>query len=365
MSLGNESPSLPETGASRLCASPRAAGFTMVELAVTAACLALLASALLAVPRTLQNWSRHGGCLNHLRSLGAAAQSFASEHDGRLQLAADQLGVDIADPNRELFAYGGGELLAWPVVLAQSAGLGYEYNWDWGVRANSFAQALERQAFMADDFSIATCPADTVKTSTPYFPRGSGLHGNGDPDYPVAPTVSTAYWGRLSYAVNEDIVGIESQDGPAWPACWRTVACADDWCECLGGYAYGPSSPCFGDHGSRLRGRLDDVYEPESVALFVEAGPNNGADLDPPGIAADYANLIPSIYAHGPGLADAQQQHPARIPTNRHPGGRINVLFADFHARPVHPIEYDADSGLPSTYRPRVRVSPYDPHGMF
>jgi prepilin-type processing-associated H-X9-DG protein len=67
-----------------------------------------------------------------------------------------------------------------------------------------------------------------------------------------------------------------------------------------------------------------------------------------------------SAQAFGPYLGDFQQFHSARMPTTRHPKGALNVLFADMHGRTVRPVEYGTN-GLPETYAPRVRVSPYQP----
>jgi prepilin-type processing-associated H-X9-DG protein len=49
------------------------------------------------------------------------------------------------------------------------------------------------------------------------------------------------------------------------------------------------------------------------------------------------------------------------MPRTRHPKGAINVLFADMHGETVRPIKWDDQTGLPTEYAPRVRVSPYRP----
>ena len=80
----------------------------------------------------------------------------------------------------------------------------------------------------------------------------------------------------------------------------------------------------------------------------------------------EFANLVISESAAGPYLGDSQQQFPSRIPTNRHPKGRLNVAFADMHGQTVRPVEFGNDNFynrvLPSRYAPRVRVSPYQAH---
>jgi prepilin-type processing-associated H-X9-DG protein len=75
-----------------------------------------------------------------------------------------------------------------------------------------------------------------------------------------------------------------------------------------------------------------------------------------------FANLIISAQADGPYLADFQQRHNARMPSKRHAGGRINVLYADMHGGTAKPVKFNPENRLPTEYAPRVRVSPYQPH---
>ncbi|MEZ6083365.1 MAG: hypothetical protein R3E58_05300 [Phycisphaerae bacterium] len=67
------------------------------------------------------------------------------------------------------------------------------------------------------------CPADRVKIATPFYPNGTSIKGTGDPADPVTAGGGTKYWGLLSYAINEDIVGIEAQkkNNQPWPAVWK------------------------------------------------------------------------------------------------------------------------------------------------
>jgi prepilin-type processing-associated H-X9-DG protein len=314
-------------------------------------------------------------CLAHMRGLGQAASTFATDHENRVQLSASEGNVDAADKTRQKFAYGSGnELLAWPVAFAQASGIRYRNNWDWGVRAVDFEEATAKRDRISDDYEAVVCPSDKAKISSPFFPRsepsvyGSGLRGAGDPLNPTPPANRMAYWGRLSYGINEDIAGADGADRDYWPSCWRAARGSSGWLECIGGERYGPSDPCFGSTGLRLRGALDRVYDPATVGLVFETGPEDADQAATMAAFDEFANLLTSASADGPYLGYIQQQYPSRIPTNRHPKGRLNVLFADTHGETVRAVEFSDDNYLnrmlPARYSPRPRVSPYNTRGV-
>lgn len=351
--------------------------FTLIELLVVVSIIALLLSILLPSLRNAREQAKLIKCLAHMRGVGQAAMSFAMDHDGRVQLAASSWNTAVADPGRQRFAYGsGGELLAWPTALGQSIAKGYKNNWDWGVRATSFPEAKSRQTFVNGDLDIMTCPSDPVILCSAYFPRYQGLIGSGDPRIPLTPGDGMAYWGRLSYAINEDVAGSDGADEvDRWPSCWRVVRgikAGTDWKECRGGEFYGPSDDCFAGPGARLRGELSKIYGPSKVGLFFETGPESVDQANDGNFAKQFAALINSTEQtpgwNGPYLGNSQQSHPWRIPTNRHSKGRLNVTFADGHGETVRAVAYDYNNvvnrKLPSRYAPRVRVSPYNPHGF-
>ncbi|MHC4234495.1 MAG: hypothetical protein ACYSUQ_05215 [Planctomycetota bacterium] len=163
--------------------------------------------------------------------------------------------------------------------------------------------------------------------------------------------------------INEDIADVDG-----WtPACWTAAPSSSGWVECRGAYNYPPAHPCGRNRlGHRLRGNLDRVYDPSTVGLIFETGPESETQYTSMHAFDEFANLVISESASGPYLGDSQQQFPSRIPTNRHPKGRLNVAFADMHGQTVRPVEFDNDNFynrvLPSSYAPRVRVSPYQAH---
>ncbi|MBU0717683.1 MAG: prepilin-type N-terminal cleavage/methylation domain-containing protein [Planctomycetes bacterium] len=357
--------------------------FTLVELLVVVSIIALLISILLPSLRKAREQAKAVKCLGHMRGMGQVAIVFANDHDSRVQLAASAGNVKAADSGRQRYAYGfGGELLSWPVALAQVTATGYTNNWDWGVRASKYEEAKAAVEFVDQGLDMFTCPGDFVTLSSAFFPRhqtmyGEGLVGDGDPKNPRSPAEKMSYWGRLSYGINEDIAGGDGADIDFWPSCWRAVEAHEGgWKECYGGIKDGPQSECFrSSTGHRLRGELDKVFGPSEVGLFFETGPESEDQAMSLMYGDQYANLVNSTALSsalktlsGPYLGDAQQSHPWRIPTNRHPDGRINVTFADGHGEAVravgHAYNGDVKRMLPNEYAPRVRVSPYNPHGL-
>ena len=346
--------------------------FTLIELLVVVAIIALLISILLPSLSAARDRAKSVVCLSNIRSLGQMVHTISSEHNSLFQIVATPNGLAQADPTGTKYMYGsGGELLAWPVAMASMYGSSISNNWDWGVRAER-DDALDKMDQMSTEFMEAVCPADQVQVATPFFPRGQALIG---PDPSGTAGSSVSYWGRLSYGLNEDIAGVEDGNTERWPACWRSAEQGTDCIECIGGNLYGPSSPCFSAEGMRLRGRLDKVFEPSTVALLVDAGVNNDAEPGETSGTADDANLInswqvsaPSADAEGPYLGNCLQYMGPRIPTNRHPDGSVNVLYADCHGGTVTPLDgWTVPSGnrpaLPKRYTPRVRVSPYSDCG--
>lgn len=347
---------------------PASRGFTLIELLVVVSIIALLISILLPSLRTAREQAKLVRCATNQRGMGQAGFTFAEDHRGRFQLVSNSVGVNKADSDRKRFEYTptDRELLSWPVAIAQAAGFDWEHNWQWGARADDPDEALARQQLMSDEFELATCPADVVLAATPFYPRGDGpgmLSGPGDPSTSQDDNVSggTAYWGRLSFAINEDLAGAEVQGNiGAVGRYWRDPAGNQRW-------AVGELHP---QAGERLRGNLDRVYDPGTVLLMVDAGPNDLAEMRAGQHSASsntgFANLITSAKCiKGPLLADFQWQWVNRIPQKRHPGGRVSVIFADFHGELVQPGGFRhnniAQRQMPTTYSTRIRVSPYPP----
>ena len=292
-------------------------------------------------------------CLAHERGLAQSGAGFAADHNNRFQIATNGGGLDAVDPDRQRFAYDDkGELLAWPVALAKAAGIEIKHNWEWGIRRQDIASALKDKSKIPNNFELAVCPADRVQISTPFWPMGDDLKGTGDPDDPQPAGGSSGYYGYLSLGINEDIVGATTRGKPP---VWKD------------GYV----GEVDNEAGQRLEGNLDRVFDPGTVLLMVDAGPNtvdealNGQQYSTTGNQQGwgYANLITSAQASGPALQHFAYKWFQRIPTKRHPKGAVNVVFADFHAATIKPTgwrphrTYQKD--VPAAYNQNVRISPY------
>ena len=349
----------------------RRRGFTLIELLVVVAIIALLISILLPSLSRAREQARLVACLAHMRGAGQLVHLFVNDHDGRMQLTADAAGQRHVDSGKNKYVYGdNGEILGWPAALAQANGLPIRNNWDWGVRANGYYYAKERESLISKEFDILRCPSDRAGISTPYYPRGEdgGLPGDGNPKDDHAqdnsPSDDTSYWGYMSFAINEDVTGTEYSGLFSWGSCWRSVQDDNgDWEGCVGGERYGPSSPCFGRNGFRLKGELDKVASAGTVLLMVDAGPDDDEIPAPGNSEWDWVNLITTWGADGPYLGDAGAFHGKRVPLKRHTGGSVNVMYCDGHGATTK-LKETREAGASRRltgirYAPRVRVSPY------
>lgn len=342
----------------------------MVELLVVVSIIALLISILLPSLRQAREQAKLVKCMAHERGMAQGALVFSSDFGGRMQLVTNGVGVDQADPGKTKFAYGSdGELLSWPAAIAKASGMSVTANWQWGVRADDTTQARARREHMSQEFENFVCPGDKVQMSTTFYPRGTGtgmLAGPGDPKISIDDAIggNTSYWGRLSYGINEDIVGARIQSTGSPPV----SRFARNPINGALGWAKGEVSGLAGD---RLEGRLERIFDPSTVLLMTDAGPNSETELTPGSVSltrGGFANLIISAQTDQPGdLGRFNAYWAPRIPWKRHPKGAVGVVYADFHADTVRPTRWAmstiVNQQIPVEYSGNVRVSPYSTSG--
>lgn len=326
-------------------------GFTLIEVLVVVAIIALLISILVPSLTAARDQARSAKCLANMRDMAMGVQTFAQTHKNRFQLVTGA-GANLnpyaangpkADLTRSLYAYESGglpmaaqgpALLAWPVVLLREAGMRQlKKNDDWGVRAASRSAALNSSERLRQ-FELLECPSDKLRMATPVYPWPHGVSdGSGD-----------KWYGTLSYAINEDIVGDDRVFPDSEGACFKD------------GVVNG---------GQRLQGMLDKIVRPSEVLMFVDGGTDTlesdaGVEDNQPW------NLVLSKDAQGPLLEYMTQTFPNRLPDQRHRGGSLNVTYADGHGGFVNREDKpNSAQGLPKlVYSPKVRISPYNSGGF-
>ena len=369
----------------------RFSGFTLVELLVVIGIIALLISILLPSLARAREQSRMTKCLSNQREIGKGAATFQNDHKDRLQLVAShamgggttpQSAIDRVDPTRTIFEYydypdieyegalddlKNKELVIWPVAYGEAASFNFgKKNWKWGARADSYDgtnPALEvQESIEKRAYNLGICPSDKIKLGSPGWPDpgavGDGtfsatLTAPGDLEAdPAADAALGHYYGELSFAMNEDIVGAETPgpNGEILPSCFKG-----------GGINAIGDEDCFGGDdcaGRRLAGDLDKVFSPSNTLFTVDAGADRGPNvnsaqrimlvnsddfvMNPDGIdgllsspVSIRANLGTFTYAHRIDMPDAKT---LVLPERRHSDGRLNVLFADYHGAALVPV---------------------------
>ncbi len=318
--------------------------FTLIEVLVVVAIIALLISILLPSLAQARDLARSAKCLANMRDMATGANTFANSHKNRLQLVTgDAANPDPygptgpnADPNRSIYQYESnrapgtqaGALVCWPATLLREAGnRSLTNNAAWGMETTA-ATAYTLKSDIRK-FDLMMCPSDKQNIASPAWPLTP------------AKKKSLRWYGYLSYGINEDLAG-DTTDASV--PVWNTGAKG--------------ASPGGGD---RLLGKLDRIVRPSEVLLFLDMGPDT-----PPASAGDtILNTIMTKEARGPLLEFAEARW-GRLPVQRHRGGSLNVTHADGHGSFVKRVTNRTYSvGQTGQYLPdfaylaKTRVSPY------
>lgn len=381
----------------------RRPAFTLVELLVVVGIIALLIAILLPSLQRAREQARMTSCLSNQREAGKNAATFANDHRNRLQIVAHQDAIDRADAGRTIYAYysypsstysnalqspRSREPLLWTVAYAETAGISFEKkNWRWGARADSYADLLTDKlgAMETGKLEWVTCPSDKQRHGTPGYPDSSDigpdgggfeLTGASDNDG-TANSPARFYYGELSFAMNQDIVGADrplNDDDPAIPGCFRgggTGVLTDDH---IGGEEM--------TAGERLKGDIDKVFQPSNTLLMVDGGDDVGPDygqstnsthnrimlVNSDNFLADETTAVPNgpVRAELGSFVRNHFEGDQILPLDRHSDGRLNVLRADYSGESIAPVAFDEQNQgnsvrkIPRKYAPLVWVTPYD-----
>lgn len=294
------------------------AGFTLIEVLVVVAIIALLVAILLPSLSLAREQARRVVCLANMSNLPKAALSFSMEHKGYLQLIGREDEWTVIDSGLTKYAYQAGcfgqttaQLKAWPVAYAPQLSMP-------SLKRNEqyFDTALKSEpGYYFEKFGrrdIFICPSDKVLVNNVWSPFDM--------------------FGVISYAANEDVMGVTNpHDGEGKP--WNN------------GVREG---------GRRLEGRMDKVIRPSEVVLFCDGGNED--------VSGEPALLITNGNINGPYIENYEREW-GRLPHFRHSKkGGLACAFADGSGQYLKPLEWTTISGkmYVKRYGPRARVSPYE-----
>lgn len=307
-------------------AGPRtsATGFTLIEVLVVVAIIALLIAILLPSLSLAREQAQRVVCLANMSNLPKAAISFSIENKGYMQLIGLQDEWTTVDRSFTKYHYQDGcfgksgmQLRAWPVAYARQLGMNSfkrnEQYFDTTLNADA---SYYFQKFGRRDIFI--CPSDKVLVNNVWSPFDM--------------------YGVISYAANEDVMGITNPEGDG---------AGDD----------GEGKPWKNgvqEGGRRLEGRYERIVRPSEVVLFCDGGNED--------IKGEPALLISNGPVNGPYLENYEKIH-GRLPHFRHSKkGGLASAFADGSGQYLKPLEWTTISGkmYVKRYGPRARVSPYE-----
>ncbi|MFA9477774.1 hypothetical protein ACERK3_05640 [Phycisphaerales bacterium AB-hyl4] len=293
--------------------------FTLVEVLVLIAAVALLLAMILPTLANLRQNMHSTACAANLRQVTLAGLTFLGDHNNHVQPASAHHWAQAYDTSQRRWSYDrDGQLNDWASALLPYLG---------EIAGETFRSSPSQAR---PDFY---CPRDATLQQA--NPGHALLHGESF-GRPLS---------RVSFGVNYDLAGLlRNPDNP----------------DAGGAFEYPPLSTTIRVHGNEhqtpLETNLVGVSRPALTMLYAEAGTakSQSADALPPlrrNNALYYTTATGGTPARG-SLADVDN-HPSRIgdriPLDRHRQS-INIAFVDGRVETVARTDFD-----------RVRISPHDP----
>lgn len=156
-------------------ASKRAGGFTLIELVITLAMVAILASAAMPMLKLTVQRSKENDLRQHLQQLRLAIDAYKNAVDeGRIKKTVEQSGyppnlevlvdgvVDEKDPKRQRIKF----LRRIPADPMRNHQMQYEHAHDWGLR--SYASDANKPYFDADVYDVYSLSPHVGTNGVPY-----------------------------------------------------------------------------------------------------------------------------------------------------------------------------------------------------
>ncbi len=315
-------------------------GFSLVELLVVVAIIAILMSITLPSLGRARELAKTTICLTHLRGLGQAEFLFAQEHNNYIQPVSNDWPqgswVSTADPTHTRWVY-------WLGTQGDGTpGDGCAKDWASALIPYTGASDKESTSFVTGvkQSNIFVCPSD------PYQFGNSTTSGY--QIYSNVPTLNNPNYFPISYGINADIAalvgvgtGNSGTDGFGRIDGYPNNAAAASSMNVAGGPKVGLSQ------GQPLGARILQVARQSETMLFGDCGTrliNNNPIQSP----MDYydslfytTNWATGAYSTLKDLGTVAGSYLGpRIPYNRHPGQNINFVFCDYHAESVNPNNF-------------------------
>jgi prepilin-type N-terminal cleavage/methylation domain-containing protein len=300
---------------------PRVGAFTLIEVLVVVAIIALLVAILIPSLALAREQARIVKCTAHLSNFPKATYMVSTDHKGYGPLIGRQDEWENADPSHTKYDYqqgmfgaSGQQLKPWPLALARTLG---EASLKRAEQYYELAYKKDPSYFFGKygKHEIYLCPSDKDPVHDVWSPRDM--------------------YGVCSYAANEDVLGITNPTD-CEGQCWKDGRWAD---------TKPPRAP-------RLEGRLDRIVRPSEVVLYCDGG-NEDSPTTP--------DLLITTYQDGPYISNFE--HSGRLPHFRHSSkGGLTTGLADGSGRYLKPLRFEStDAKYVERYEPRGRITPYNP----